>query len=165
MATRVAKILLICGVTVYYALVVFNNLTDFGSNYAFVQHVLEMDTTFPGNHGMWRAITSPTVHLIFYLAIIASELAMTVLLAWGAVRLIRAYSAAAEAFNRAKNIAVLALAVSLLLWLVAFLAIGGEWFLMWQSRAWNGEDAAFRMFMIAGVVLLFLVQPERDAQP
>lgn len=165
MATRVAKILLICGVTVYYALVVFNNLTDFGSNYAFVQHVLEMDTTFPGNHGMWRAITSPTVHLIFYLAIIASELAMTVLLAWGAVRLIRAYSAAAEAFNRAKNIAVLALAVSLLLWLVAFLAIGGEWFLMWQSRAWNGEDAAFRMFMIAGVVLLFLVQPERDGQP
>lgn len=165
MATRVAKILLICGVAVYYALVVVNNLTDFGSNYAFVQHVLEMDTTFPGNHGKWRAIANPTVHLIFYLAIIASELAMTVLLAWGAVRLIRAYSAAAEAFNRAKNIAVLALAVSLLLWLVAFLAIGGEWFLMWQSRAWNGEDAAFRMFMIAGVVLLFLVQPERDAQP
>jgi predicted small integral membrane protein len=41
-------------------------------------------------------------------------------------------------------------------WLVAFLVVGGEWFLMWQSKNWNGQDAAFRMFAIIGIALLFL---------
>jgi len=60
MITRMAKTLLLAGIGLFYALVVFNNLTDFGSNYQFVQHVLSMDSTFPGNHGMYRALPSPT---------------------------------------------------------------------------------------------------------
>ena len=59
MTIRAAKLLLVLGVSFYYFLVVFNNLTDFNSNYQFVRHVLTMDTTFPGNHGMWRALPSP----------------------------------------------------------------------------------------------------------
>jgi predicted small integral membrane protein len=31
---------------------------------------------------------------------------------------------------------------------------------MWQSRAWNGQESAFRMFATVGIVLLFLAQPE-----
>ena len=50
MITRIAKMLLLAGVALFYTLVVFNNLTDFNSNYQFVRHVLSMDTTFPGNH-------------------------------------------------------------------------------------------------------------------
>ena len=46
------------------------------------------------------------------------------------------------------------------MWLVAFLTVGGEWFLMWQSKSWNGQEAAFRMFTIVGIVLLLLVQRE-----
>lgn len=165
MTTRIAKILLLGGVAVYYLLVVFNNLTDFNSNYAFVQHVLSMDSTFPGNHGMWRAIGAPWVQTTFYLTIIAWEMVTTVLLAWGAVRLVRAFNAPAADFNRAKSTAVLGLTLSLLMWLVAFLSVGGEWFLMWQSRAWNGEQTASSRFLVIGLVLLFFVQPERDAQP
>jgi predicted small integral membrane protein len=52
--------------------------------------------------------------------------------------------------------------VGLLLWLVAFLSIGGEWFLMWQSAIWNGEEAAFRMFVVVALVLLYLVMPEAE---
>jgi len=48
----------------------------------------------------------------------------------------------------------------LVTWLVAFLTIGGEWFLMWQSRAWNGQEAAFRMVAAPGMVLLVIAQPE-----
>jgi predicted small integral membrane protein len=59
----------------------------------------------------------------------------------------------------------MALTLSLLMWLVAFLAVGGEWFLMWQSQIWNGQEAAFRNFAVVALVLLFLVQPETDAQP
>ena len=51
------------------------------------------------------------------------------------------------------------------MWLVAFISVGGEWFLMWQSRAWNGEETAFRDFTMVGIVLLVLMFPERDVQP
>ncbi len=46
------------------------------------------------------------------------------------------------------------------MWLVAFLDVGGEWFLMWQSQRWNGQEEAFRMFTIVGVVFLIVVQRE-----
>ncbi len=44
--------------------------------------------------------------------------------------------------------------------LVAFLDVGGEWFLMWQSKIWNGQEEAFRMFTVVGVVFLVVLQPE-----
>jgi predicted small integral membrane protein len=49
----------------------------------------------------------------------------------------------AATFNRAKTLAIAALTLGMLMWLVAFVTVGGEWFLMWQSRQWNGQDAAF----------------------
>jgi predicted small integral membrane protein len=165
MITRIAKLLLLAGIALFYTLVVFNNLTDFDSNYAFVRHVLSMDSTFPGNHGMWRALNSSTVHLAFYLSIIAWELGTAILLWWGVLRLMRALRMPAAKFNAAKRVPVMALTLSMLMWLVAFLSIGAEWFLMWQSHNWNGQEAAFRMFAVVGLVLLILLQPETDAQP
>ena len=87
MITRSAKLLLIGGIALFYTLVVFNNLTDFDSNYEFVRHVLSMDSTFPGNHGLWRALPSPTEHLVFYLSMIAWEIVTMILLWWGAFAL------------------------------------------------------------------------------
>ena len=165
MITRAAKLLLLAGIALFYTLVVFNNLTDFDSNYQFVRHVLSMDSTFSGNHGLWRALHSPAFHLAFYLGIIAWEIATTILLWWGAVRLFRALRLPAAAFNAAKRVPVMALALSLLMWLVAFLAVGGEWFLMWQSHTWNGQEPAFRMFAVAGLVLLIVLQPDIEGQP
>jgi len=78
------------------------------------------------------------------------------------VRLIRSIGGGAAAFHRAKNMAVTGLTMSLLMWLVAFLSVGGEWFLMWQSKNWNGQEAAFRMFMVIGIVLLFLAMPDSE---
>lgn len=164
MTTRIAKLLLLLAVALFYALVVFNNLTDFDSNYQFVRHVLSMDSTLPGNHGLWRAIYSPTIHMAFYIGIIAWEIATTVLLVWGAVCLLKALRLSAAQFNAAKRVPVMALTASLLMWLVAFLAVGGEWFLMWQSHIWNGQEAAFRNFAVVGLVLLFIVQPDADNQ-
>ena len=165
MITRIAKTLLLAGVALFYTLVVFNNLTDFNSNYLFVRHVLSMETTFPGNHGLWRAMLSPAWHLAFYIGIIAWEFATTILLWWGFAVLLRAVRQGVEEFNTAKRLPVMALTLSLLMWLVAFLAVGGEWFLMWQSHDWNGQEAAFRNFVVVGLVLLITVQPETDQQP
>jgi predicted small integral membrane protein len=164
MTTRIAKLLLLAGIALFHSLVVFNNLTDFDSNYEFVRHVLMMDTTFPGHHGMWRALSSPAIHLAFYLSIIAWEIVTTILTWWGAVNLYRALKLPAAAFNASKRMPVIALTASLMMWLVAFHAIGGEWFLMWQSHVWNGQEDAFRNFVIVGVVMLILLHPDTDVQ-
>jgi predicted small integral membrane protein len=165
MIARGAKVLLVVGVALYYTLVALNNITDWDSNYQFVRHVMMMDSTFPGNHEMWRAINSPILHTSFYVGIIAWELATTILYWWGAIRLVKVLRGPAAEFEHAKDISVVALTISLLMWFIAFLTVGGEWFLMWQSRVWNGQEPAFRMFTIVALVLLILIQREADPNP
>src|SRR3546814_12098225 len=80
----------------------FGNVTDYGSNQAFVQHVLAMDTTFQSPALMWRAITDPALQTAAYLAIIAAEIAGAVLLWWGAARLWRGRAAFPEALPAPK---------------------------------------------------------------
>jgi predicted small integral membrane protein len=163
--TRTAKLLLLAGVAFFYSLVVFNNLADFNSNYQVVRHVLMMDTTLPGSHGMWRALTSSAADYSFYIAIIVWEIVTAILLWLGCLALSRAIRRPVVDFEAAKRIPLIALTLSLLMWLVAFISVGGEWFLMWQSHAWSGEETAFRDFTIVGIVLLVFMSPERDVQP
>jgi predicted small integral membrane protein len=159
-AVRSCKLLLLAAMGFFFTLVVFNNTTDFDSNYQFVRHVLMMDSTFPGNRGMWRAIGAPWVHVAFYLSIIGWEMVNAVLCWWGAVALLRELRGADAAFRAAKTVGVVALTSGMLQWFVAFLCVGAEWFLMWQSKTWNGQEAAFRMFTVEGIVLVVLLLPE-----
>jgi len=159
-APRLIKALLLAAMGFFFTLVVFNNTTDFDSNYQFVRHVLAMDSTFPGNRGMWRAINAPWVHIVFYLSIIAWEVLNTILCYWGAIALFRTLRAPDATFQRAKTIGIYALTSGMLQWFIAFLCVGAEWFLMWQSKTWNGQEAAFRMFAIEGIVLAILLIPE-----
>jgi predicted small integral membrane protein len=165
MTLRIAKMSLVFAVALFYSFLVFNNLTDYDSNYQFIRHVLMMDSTFAGNHGMWRALNQPAVHTVFYLSIITWETVTMILCWWGGWRLAQAFRGTSAAFQSAKRVAIAALSLSLLMWLVAFLSVGGEWFLMWQSKTWNGQEAAFRMFTVIGIVLLLLAQPEAEGQP
>ena len=165
MTLRTIKLLLVFGVAIFYSLVVFNNITDYGSNYEFVRHVMMMDSTFPGNRGMWRAVNTPQLHTAFYVSIIMWEMITMLLCWWGGFRMVRALRGTPAAFQYAKRVSIVALTLSLLMWLVAFLAVGGEWFLMWQSKVSNGQDAAFRMFTVIGIVLLLVAQPDIDDQP
>lgn len=162
MTLRVSKTALVAAVALYYTLIVFNNCSDYGTNYLFMRHVMMMDTTFPGNHGMWRAIHSPFLYKLFYDGIIVWE-AVTMILCWlGGVRMLRAVRGSVAAFHKASHLAVVGLTVGLMMWLVAFLTVGGEWFLMWQSQTWNGQAAAFRMFAVTSLVLVLVLIPERE---
>jgi predicted small integral membrane protein len=163
MLLRLAKISLVASVALFLAIVVLNNLTDYGSNFEFVRHVLNMSTTFPGNKAMWRAIDIPAVHHAFYASIIVWEAAAAAVIALGAKKLWDARSASSAAWQQAKTLAAAGLVLSMLQWFVAFITVGGEWFLMWQSKSWNGQDAAFRMFASLGLILVFLQQ--RDEEP
>lgn len=157
---RLAKTALMAAMALFFTLIVFNNITDFQSNYQFVHHVLNMDTTFPGNKGMWRALHPAWTHLFFYLGIIAYEALNMALCWWAAAAMFRARNAVPQVFAQARAIGVVALTAGMLLWLVAFLEVGAEWFLMWQSQIWNGQEAAFRMVAIEGILLVILLLPE-----
>ena len=159
MYTRSSKAFLTWAVAFFASLVVFNNLTDYGSNYAFVSHVLRMDTTFPDNRAMWRAIDSPFLHHAFYWLIILAETAVAALCWVGGFRLFRSIRDATR-FNQVKRIAIAGLTLGIVLWFTGFITVGGEWFLMWQSEVWNGQEAAFRLVVILGIVLVYLVQPD-----
>jgi predicted small integral membrane protein len=161
---RVSKTLLVFAVALYYTLVVLNNTTDYDSNFQLVRHVLMMDSTFPNNSAMWRAINSPAIHTLFYISIIVWESITMILCWWGGIKLARSLKAPATAFQQAKNTAIIGLTLGALLWFATFLTIGGEWFLMWQSQKWNGQDAAFRMFTIVGIVLILVVMKDDELQ-
>ena len=165
MMLRISKIALVLAVALFYSLVVFNNITDYDSNFQFVRHVLMMDTTFPGNRGLWRALNAPAWHTVFYLSIIGWEALTMILCWWGGLCLAKTFRSPAAEFHQAKRVAIVGLTLGLLMWLVAFLCVGGEWFLMWQSKTWNGQEAAFRMFTVLGIALLLVAQPDTDGQP
>ena len=161
MALRISKIIFVAALALFFSLVVFNNVFDYNSNFEFVKHVLSMDTTFEGNNGMWRAITSPTLHHIFYIGIILAE-AMAAFLCWkAALGMFRSRLDVTD-FRSKKSPAVYGLTIAILIWFVGFIAIGGEWFLMWQSTTWNGLDAAFRIVAISGIALIYLLMPDGD---
>ena len=155
-AWRRAQAALVGGAGLQTGLIAWNNIVDYPSNYAFVQRVLSMDTIFTDSALVSRALVSPWLHRGFYAGIIVWEWAIAGLCGWGAVRLWKARAWDAERHESAKAPAISGLTLSLLLWLVAFLAVGGEWFAMWQSAKWNGVDAAARMFAVHGLILLML---------
>jgi len=156
MVTRYSKILLTAAIAFFATLVAFGNITDYGSNFAFVQHVLSMDTIFPTATIKYRAVESAALHHAAYIFIIILE-ALTAVLCWaGAWQLFRSRCASAGQFNRSKRFAVAGLTLGFLVWQVGFMSIGGEWFGMWMSPEWDGVPAAFRFFMTIGVVLIYV---------
>jgi predicted small integral membrane protein len=158
---RLSKIALVAAVALFFTLVAFGNITDYNSNWQFVQHVLSMDTTFPDSSLHWRAITDPTAQTAGYWLIIATEIVIAILLWAGALRLLG--SITSLDFNLVKSIAVAGLALGLLEYAVGFVALGGEWFAMWQSQIWNGQTKAFEFIAMIAAVLIILLLPDPAA--
>jgi predicted small integral membrane protein len=162
MLVRSAKVLLVLLIGLFSVLVGIDNIIDYGTNFAFVQHVMSMDTIFPNSTLTWRAITSPLLYHLGYAGIIGAEILAGILCIIGARRLWLQRHSSANAFNAAKDIAVAGLVLGFSLWFFGFMTVGGEWFQMWQSQAWNGQQAAFRFITCIGLVLLFLNQKDDE---
>ncbi|MGB6346484.1 MAG: DUF2165 domain-containing protein [Methyloceanibacter sp.] len=160
--TRLAKIAMCLALAVFCLVVTFDNITDPHSNYQFVQHVMSMDTTFPGNRLMYRAVTAPWAWQLSYGLIVATQAVAGALFLAGGVRLWQARHAPAADFNRAKAYAIAGALLAFLLWFFVFMVIAGEWFAMWQSQHWNGQAAAFRFYVTVLAVLIFVTQPDGD---
>lgn len=162
LAVRLVKVAMVATTAIFALLVAVDNVIDYGTNYEFVRHTLSMDTTFPGNALTWRAITSPTVWTVAYWAIIAAEALTGLLLAWATLRLAAGLRGPAGSFNAAKSLVVVGAGVGFLLWFGGFMVVGGEWFEMWQSKRWNGQEAAFRFYITLLAVAIFVNQPDGE---
>src|SRR5690606_6026377 len=128
MIIRYSKISLVAAIALFASLAAFGNITDYGSNFAFVQHVLLMATIFPDATIHYRTIQSPVLHHAAYILIIVLE-TLTAILCWlGAWRLLRRAKSSAHDFNQGKSMAIAGLTLGFLVWQVGFMSVGGEWF-------------------------------------
>lgn len=160
---RLSKMMLTGVIAALCLLIGYNNIVDYGSNLMFVQHVLSMDTTFPDNAvRIGRAVSDPRLQSDAYLIIIVAELSIGLACLAGTMKMMFSLNAPAATFNKAKNFAVLGLSAGVAFWLMAFLVVGGEWFQMWQSQMWNGQEAAFRFVTTIGLILIFVSLKDTD---
>jgi predicted small integral membrane protein len=165
MVVRISKLLMVACLGFFALIVTFDNITDYDTNFQFVRHVLSMDTTFPGNALLYRSINQPALWSLSYILIIAAEGVCGVALTAGAAAMLRNLRASCSDFERAKRFAVAGVTIAFLIWFLGFMVMGGEWFAMWQSATWNGQQAAFRFYMTALAVLLFVNQADAELSP
>ena len=159
---RLAKALMTAMLACFAAVAAYNNVVDYDTNYEFARHVLSMDTTFPHSTLRDRAITDPVLWHFAYVLIIAAEALTALFLAFGALALLFVVNARAERFNGAKGWMVAGATIGFALWFFGFMVVGGEYFAMWQSEEWNGQEPAFRFYMTLIAVTIFVCQRDED---
>ena len=152
----------------YILLVAIGNITDYHTNLHFVEHVLSMDTTnFGGQPGvgldkdvLWRAITNPAMQNIAYIGVILWESLASITLLWAVYLWFAARRT--RRFDNARQMSTIGLLMVITLFMGGFLTVGSEWFEMWRSVGWNGNEPAFRNSVLAlfGVLLCHLPSQE-----
>jgi len=65
-------------------------------------------------------------------------------------------------FERARRFTTLGLLMIVVLFAGGFIAIGGEWFAMWQSTEWNGLQPALQNTILAAFALVLVQLPSRQ---
>lgn len=162
MIVRACKIVMLLCLSVFALLVTYTNVLDYDANFEGLRVIMTMETTFPGNAAMDRAVTSERLWRVAYGIIIAGEGLTGLLLLLAALWLLGALKAPAAEFNRRKSLAVLGVTMGFLVWYGLFTIVAGEWFLMWQSKTLNALPTAFRIYMSFLAVLIFVMMPDQE---
>ncbi|HRH61312.1 MAG TPA: DUF2165 domain-containing protein [Chitinophagaceae bacterium] len=163
-AVRAGKCTAVAGIALMSLLVVFGNITDYYSNFYFVQHVMKMDTIFPSSEIHYRAVDSNLLYHISYILIILAELLMAACCMAGSVQMIKNISGSATQFHAAKKWAVYGCIIGFAIWFIGFEVVGGEWFGMWQSSTWNGLYSADRIVTFIALAFIMLQMKEEEMQ-
>jgi predicted small integral membrane protein len=159
---RICKALFVSAIALMALLITFGNISDYYTNYHFVEHVLKMDSVFPDSNVHYRHISSPLLYHAGYVFIICLEAAMAFCCARGGWLLFKNLRSGAAVFHSSKNWAVAGIGIGIAIWFLGFEVIGGEWFSMWQSNTWNGLDAADRVVCVLLLVLVTLHQKDEE---
>jgi predicted small integral membrane protein len=153
---RIAKTVAVAAIALMTLLVVIGNITDYFTNYNFVEHVMKMDTIFPGSHLYYRHVENPFLFHAGYIVLIAMEALMAFCGVKGSWLLFKNLKSDASVFHASKNWAVASIIIGIIIWFLGFEVVGGEWFAMWQSTSWNGLGAAERIVSFLVLVLILL---------
>lgn len=159
---RAAKTISVAAIGLMALLVVIGNTTDYFTNYLFVEHVMKMDTIFPGSHLLYRNVNSSIMFHAGYVLIIIMEAAMAFCCIKGSWLLAKNLKSNAALFHSSKNWAVAGLIIGIVIWFLGFEVVGGEWFAMWQSKIWNGLAAAERIVSFLALTLILLHLKDED---
>ena len=155
---------------VYIGLVAFGNITDYDTNYEFVKGVLSMDTINfqDASHAgqgldpdvMWRSISGGFWWNAGYIMVIVWETLAAIVLFIASFHFLKAFRFD-TGFDQARRWGSAGLLMIVALFAGGFITIGGEWFQMWRSIVWNGEEAALRNALIAGmgIILIHIASP------
>jgi predicted small integral membrane protein len=159
---RIAKTTAVAAIALMALLIVIDNTTDYITNYQFVEHVMKMDTIFPGSSLAYRGVNSIFLYHAGYILIIALEALMAFCCLKGTWALYKNLKNSAALFHASKNWAIAGITIGIIIWFLGFEVVGGEWFAMWQSHIWNGLGAAERVvsFLVLVLILLHLKEDE-----
>lgn len=157
---RLAQTVLAALLAAYGLLVAGTNLCDYSVNFEFVRQVAGMNDTFSALKPL-RSVHHPVLLHGIYACIIAAEAGSGLLCGIGAWRMWGARFAPDILFEGGKRPAVLGILLGLALWFGAFIVVGGEWFMMWQSKTWNAQSTAFSLAVFYGVALGILLKAGR----
>ncbi|WP_431217194.1 DUF2165 family protein [Puia sp. P3] len=117
---RVAKAVCVGAIGMMALLVAIGNTTDYYTNYLFVEHVLKMDTTFPGSGLRYRSIHAPVLLHGAYIVIIVLETGMAFCCLKGACFLFRNLRKDARSFHAAKNWGIAGIIIGIIVWFPGF---------------------------------------------
>ena len=159
---RTGKIISVAGIGLMSLIIVISNITDYYSNYYFVEHVMKMDSIFPDSKIHYRSVNSPFLFTTMYLLIIAMQAFMCFSCLKGTWQMTAQRKAAAKLFHAAKKWSVIGLITGIVIWFIGFEVVGGEWFGMWQSAKWNGLYSADRVVTFIALVLILLQAGEAE---
>lgn len=153
---KIVKVLMVAAMALFLSMTTVDNLTMPDVGLGAVSAAMAMETTFKHPAAMWRAVSAKAPTVAVFAGIVLFE-TIAALMCWiGALRMWRA-RADAKAFKDATAVANLGLALTALLYFGAFLVVGTEWFLMWQSQQLSvALEVAFRMFVAAMLIMLYI---------
>jgi predicted small integral membrane protein len=152
---RIGKVVLVFGVGLFLFLAAVNNSLGMEGAFGAVKGVVDMQATFKVPTLMWRAIENPMLIWILLVGIVVAEYVGGVLCLWGAARMWSARASSAN-FNASKHTALVGLTVAAILYSVPFLAICGEWFMLWQNRESHTLEESFRQFVWPMLVMMWV---------
>ena len=161
---RVCTSIFVLMVAVYYLMVAFDNITNptnpNASNWPFVQGVLSGDGVPADSGFQYRFIDAEWFQVVSYIGIITGETLTGLLLLIAGILGLRR-SASCPRWGGAQKWTYAGGTLGLAVFFLGFMAIGGNWFIMYLNSKFNGLEPAFQnsvmttfMLVVVSVVLV-----------
>lgn len=136
-AALALKTLFLSGLSLWFTLAIFNNLTDPGTNIHLIGQMMRMDLIKEdpnmGNGLQWRAVNSTLVHKAFFSCVVLAQIVAVILLWRASIAFlgIAIDSTNAPALARAIYLGNLGLGAFAAIWICFW--SGGMWFGYWMK--------------------------------